>query len=280
MHCGQYVSSKIERLREHLKNCKEFALKHDELNSVMCLDDDIHIIQGDNQGLAQSQVQVGTSKDISTKIPNSPRKRAWSVSPLKRSTSALSDISTDSSQSCFKATLSPKIDKFIIKTTSGEKALIDLQIARAFYSCNIPFSVIENEHIQKVFSMLRGGSYKPPTRHDISGYLLDEIHTECEAAIASELEGQSVTLIQDGWSIIHNQPIIGSCLHNGTVAYFIRSLDAGSEKKTAEYCSKIAEDEIDYCEKKYKCKVRSLVFLIPRFFKHILMVIFIIYLSS
>ncbi|CAL4152309.1 unnamed protein product, partial [Meganyctiphanes norvegica] len=125
-----------------------------------------------------------------------------------------------------------------------------------FYACNIPFSVAENEYMKKLIPMLRGCSYKPPTRHDIVGNLVDVIHEECEETLASELEGQRVTLIQDGCSNIHKQHILGSFLHNGgTVAYFIRSVDTGSEKKTAEYCCNIAENEIDYCEKTYKCKV-------------------------
>ncbi|CAL4060104.1 unnamed protein product, partial [Meganyctiphanes norvegica] len=126
---------------------------------------------------------------------------------------------------------------------------------RVFYACKIPFSVAENEHMKKLILMLRGGSYKLPTRHDIGGNLIDVIHEECEETLASELEGQRVTLIQDSWSNIHKQFIIGSCLHTGTVVYCIRSVDTGSEKKTAEYCCNIAENAIDYCEITYKCKV-------------------------
>ena len=180
----------------------------------------------------------------------SPPKKA-----LKRSASEMSDLSSDSSNSSCTAMVTPSIDRFAYRTTHAEKQLIDLQIARVFYACNIPFSVVENVHMKKLMHMLRGGTYKPPSRHEMGGQLLNDINEESEANMASELEGHHVTLIQDGWSNIHNQPIIGSCLHNGKDAYFIRSIDTGSEKKTAEYCSKIAEDEIDYCEKTYKCKV-------------------------
>ena len=51
--------------------------------------------------------------------------------------------------------------------------------------------------------MLRGGSYKLPSRQNIVENLLDEINEECEKSIALELEGQRVTLIQDGWSNIN-----------------------------------------------------------------------------
>lgn len=56
-------------------------------------------------------------------------------------------------------------------------------------------------------------------------------------------------MIQDGWSNIHNQPVIGTCLHDGTKPFFIRSGDVGTEKKTAEHCANITEQGIHYCEK-------------------------------
>ena len=118
-----------------------------------------------------------------------------------------------------------------------------------------PFSVAENEQMKKLIFMLRGGSYKPPSRHDLGGHLLDSVHKEVDSHLVTVLDGQTVTLIQDGWSNVHNHPIIGNCLHNGTTSNFIRSFDTGSEKKTAEYCCDIAEKEIDFCESTYKCKV-------------------------
>lgn len=236
IHCSQKISSKVERLREHLKRCKEYGQKNIEVRDF-CPD-------------VFKKFGGGTSLQSHASDPVSPPKKA-----LKRSASEMSDLSSDSSNSSCTAMVTPSIDRFAYRTTHAEKQLIDLQIARVFYACNIPFSVVENVHMKKLMHMLRGGTYKPPSRHEMGGQLLNDINEESEANMASELEGHHVTLIQDGWSNIHNQPIIGSCLHNGKDAYFIRSIDTGSEKKTAEYCSKIAEDEIDYCEKTYKCKV-------------------------
>ena len=236
IHCSEKISSKVERLREHLKRCKEYGQKNIEVRDF-CPD-------------VFKKFGGGTSLQSHASYPVSPPKKA-----LKRSASEMSNLSSDSSNSSCTAMVTPSIDRFAYRTTHAEKQLLDLQLARVFYACNIPFSVAENEHMKTLMNMLRGGTYKPPSRHEMSGHLLNEINEECEAKMASELEGHHVTLIQDGWSNIHNQPIIGSCLHNGKDAYFIRSIDTGSEKKTAEYCSKIAEDEIDYCEKTYKCKV-------------------------
>lgn len=238
VHCEQKISSKIERLREHLKRCNAYA------KSVYTKD------EGSDPDDQPSETEIINLAQTSTVDPISP--------PMKRSASSLSNTSTKSSESetpsCSKIT--QRIDKFVSKTTKAEKKLLDLQFARTFYANNIPFNVADNDQMKKLITMLKGGSYKPPNRRDLGGYLLDEVNEECEKLLATELEGKNVTLIQDGWSNVHNQPIIATCLHTGTKAFFIRSVDTGSEKKTAEYCSAIAEKEIDFCEAAYKCKVR------------------------
>ena len=35
------------------------------------------------------------------------------------------------------------------------------------------------------------------------------MYEECEDQLISELKGQNVTIIQDGWSNVHNHPVIG-----------------------------------------------------------------------
>lgn len=208
-HCESTVSSKVERLREHLKKCKEY-----------------------------SKCQTSSKHHEPIELLDSPVPSLSSPSPPSR-------------------TVNLTMDRFVHKTSELEKKSFDMQFARAFYASNISFSVAENEHMKKLIFMLRGESYKPPSRHDLGGHLLDAVHKEVDSHLATDLEGQFVTLIQDGWSNIHNQPVIGSCLHNGTRSFFIRSVDAGSEKKNAEFCCDKAENEIDFCESTYKCKVNG-----------------------
>ena len=232
VHCDKKISSKIERLREHLNRCTEYTKN-------------VHSKEEDPDDLP-TEINLA---ETSTEGPTSP--------PFKRSASSMSNTSTKSTDSeVSSCSVVQRIDKFVHKTTEAEKKLLDLQFARTFYANNIPFNVADNDHMKKLITILRGGSYKSPNRRDLGGYLLDEVNEECEKALTTELEGKNVTLIQDGWSNVHNQPIIATCLHTGTKAFFIRSVDTGSEKKTAEYCSTIAEKEVDFCEETYKCKVR------------------------
>ena len=104
------------------------------------------------------------------------------------------------------------MNDFIIKTNSHQKEILDDQIAHLFYACNLPFSLAENDVFKKTISILRPG-YTPPTKMIIAGALLDKIYIEVTTMAASALEGKEVTLLQDGWSDIHNSPVISHCVH-------------------------------------------------------------------
>ena len=47
----------------------------------------------------------------------------------------------------------------------------------------------------------------------------------------------AVTLIQDGWSMVSNDPIIAHSIHNGSNLYLISAVDARSHSKTKIYYS-------------------------------------------
>jgi len=86
------------------------------------------------------------------------------------------------------------------------------------------------------------------------------VNTELEENVKTELEGDEVTLIQDGWSNIHNDPVIASCLHvAGKTPYYLSAVDTGSNKKTASYCAGLAREAVDLAKEKYGCHVKSLV---------------------
>ena len=108
----------------------------------------------------------------------------------------------------------PKLNDFTIKTNSLRKEILDDQISRLFYACNLPFSLAENDVFKKTISMLRP-SYIPPKRKSLARGLLDKIFNEVNAMTASALEGKDVAPVQDGWGDIHNSPVIAHCLHTG-----------------------------------------------------------------
>lgn len=105
---------------------------------------------------------------------------------------------------------------------------------------------------------LRPG-YQPPTRKCLSNELLDKMENKISTDVAKRLKDKSVTLIQDGWSNIHNQPVLANCLSDGENVYFLSAIDTGTSEKTAQYCKQIASDAIKEAETKFKCQLRAFV---------------------
>ena len=119
---------------------------------------------------------------------------------------------------------------YTIKTDSNAAKELDVLIAKFFYACNVPFNVAEQTHFKQMISALRPG-YTPPDRKKLSGFLLDTVFVAINGHVADQLEGKDVTLVQDGWSDIHNQPVIASCVHTGSKSFFLSADDTGSHKK-------------------------------------------------
>lgn len=150
------------------------------------------------------------------------------------------------------------IESFIVKTNSNSSHKLDLLIGKFFYANNIPFNVAEHQTFLELISTLRPG-YIPPSRKALSGPLLDEVVQEIEEATRSVLTGKTVTLIEDGWSNIHNDPIISTCIHSNGKAYFLNAVDCGSNKKNANYHTEIIQDAITTAKSKYNCEVKAIV---------------------
>ena len=60
--------------------------------------------------------------------------------------------------------------------------------------------------------MLRPG-YTPPDRKEIGGKLLGQVHENLTSKMKTELSGKDVVMMKDGWSDIHNTPVIAISLH-------------------------------------------------------------------
>ena len=106
--------------------------------------------------------------------------------------------------------------------------------------------------------MLRPG-YTAPNRKDIGGHLLDKVHDKITSQVSAEMKGKDVVLIQDGWSDIHNTPVIATSLQCDGNTYFMSAIDTGTNKKTAAYCTAIAQDSMKEASEQFQCKVTGVV---------------------
>ena len=145
-----------------------------------------------------------------------------------------------------------------MKTDSYPAKQLNLQIARFFYACNIPFNVAENKEFKSMIALLRPG-YSPPNRKELSGRLLDTIHDQISEYILEQTRGKDVTLIQDGWSDIHNNPVIATSIHTGSKTYFLNAVDTGPNKKTASYCASLFQEAISEAETKFRCRTVGII---------------------
>lgn len=152
----------------------------------------------------------------------------------------------------------PHIDDHVIKTTQNEKKSIDESVAEFFYSCNIPFAVAEHPGFEKMLVKLRPG-YKPPNRKAIGGPLLDQVFSQQQEKMKKEISGKDATLVQDGWSTVHNEPVIASCLVVDEKEYYLDSHDTGTMTKTGDNCKDLAQKSISTAKDTYNCTVKNVV---------------------
>ena len=74
-------------------------------------------------------------------------------------------------------------------------------------------------------------------RHLAPLYLLDKVHNKINTQVSAEMKGKDVVLIQDSWSDTHNTPVSATSLQFDGKAYFMSTIDTGTNKKTAAYCT-------------------------------------------
>ena len=145
------------------------------------------------------------------------------------------------------------LEAYISRTSSDQKGVFDLQVANFFLVCNIPFDAVENKEFKKSVNFLRPG-YDTPNWKILSTELLDKVNDELIVLMKNEFANNrsTITLIQDGWSSVRNDPIIAHSIHNGKTLYLISAIESGTEKKTSEYCAQSAIQTIKHIKKDYE----------------------------
>ena len=151
-----------------------------------------------------------------------------------------------------------KITKFVSATSKEDKNDLDKKVASYFYATNTPFLHVEHKTFKDLCSRLRP-SYTPPNRFQIGGKLLDEVHTDCGEKAKSYLKDNFVTLNLDGWSNIHNEPIICVSATTKGNTFLLETIDTTGMAHTAENLVKIAEDSIEKNVTKFGFKVCGFV---------------------
>ena len=118
----------------------------------------------------------------------------------------------------------------------------------------MPSSVVENPLFKDMVSALR-----PPSRDTLSNKLLDTTHDKLQVHTKARLNNKTMTMQQDGWSTVQNDPVIATCVTSQGKGYFVDAKDTGTAHKTAENCKTMPLDSESTAEQMYGCKVRTIV---------------------
>ena len=73
------------------------------------------------------------------------------------------------------------------------------------------------------------------------------------------LNNKTVTMQQDCWSSVQNDPVIATSVVSDKKGYFVDAKDTGTTHQTAEACEALFEDSKSHAETTYGCKIRSFV---------------------
>ena len=181
--------------------------------------------------------------------------------PLKRSLS-VSDSSTGATSAkslSSKRKSSTSLDKFIIKTSASQKETLDEEVARMIFATNSPFRLVQHPQFLKMVQTLRPG-YIPPTRKDIADKYLDLVYEKEYKKCADDLNNETVCLSIDGWSNIHNEPIICVTLTTSTGHIFlVDTIDTSGKSHTAEYLLQLVKNSMKKAEQDFNCHIGSIV---------------------
>ncbi|XP_050511589.1 uncharacterized protein LOC126889528 [Diabrotica virgifera virgifera] len=123
------------------------------------------------------------------------------------------------------------------KMTPEQKVKADELLSRAIYSSQAPLALVENIQWQKLFKFLRP-AYQIPTRHLVSGPLLDSEHLRVKAMVSENIAGaHSVGLMVDGWSNIRNEAVLNFVVTTPK-PFLFKIMPTGTAPHTAEYMAK------------------------------------------
>ena len=100
------------------------------------------------------------------------------------------------------------------------KEAIDEEIVKLFFDCNFLFNVIEHKLVTNLIKILRPG-YKPPIRKALSEEYLNSMSSELQHKIKDVLDRKVVTLVEDGWSNMHNEHLMGRYVVSDGKAYYL-----------------------------------------------------------
>lgn len=213
--------------------------------------------------LSRSSTPTFTSPSTSTPCKPSTHKTpfTWDMlsQPRTSTSSASGKHKTDDDDLSITGSSHKRLLRdYVVRTSEFEKKKFDLQIGKYIYSTNTSFRAVEHPEFKKLINLMRPG-YNPPNRKAISGHILDTVYDE-EMLKLKKLKGKTVSMAFDGWSNVHNEPIIcASIVTEHNESYMVKTIDTSGNKHDLDYLTKIAKDVILEVNDTFEVNVSSFV---------------------
>lgn len=134
-----------------------------------------------------------------------------------------------------------------------------MQIGRYFYATNTPFHHADHPEFKQMCYLLRPG-YKGPSAYELSKPILNGVHADILRECKEKIKGETVCMSLDGWSNVHNEPLICCCIVTSDGdTILVDSIDTGADPHSAANLKNIALKAIKSTEKEFGVNVRSFV---------------------
>jgi Protein of unknown function (DUF 659)/hAT family C-terminal dimerisation region len=121
-----------------------------------------------------------------------------------------------------------------------------LELARVFILCALPFALVESPVFQRFFHRLVP-QFQLPTRKSIAGDRLDTIYMECQELVKERIRQQGiVSIVFDFWSNVKKSGILNIvAVAPGMPSLLWCSTATGTASHDAAYTTKQCEDALD-----------------------------------
>ena len=146
----------------------------------------------------------------------------------------------------------------VVRTTIDEQKELDLQLARAIYSSNSPFSLVNNPHFRKYQTMMRPG-VSFADRHFIGGEMLDRVYDEESTKAKGSFQNERASVILDGWSTRQNDSIIGATLFCNGDYVLLDLVDTTGHPHSIDYLVELCSKLLVQAQEEWKLTVIGIV---------------------
>ncbi|KAG8180861.1 hypothetical protein JTE90_023013 [Oedothorax gibbosus] len=150
-------------------------------------------------------------------------------------------------------------DTDAVFTSASYLKKLNEQIAKFFFATNTLFRHVGHVEFVKLCQLLRPG-YSPPSEKMLAGDLLDTIYEQATAESSEILSGETVTMSLNGWSNVHNEPLIyASVITSSGENYLASTIDTSGNPHNSDYLCTLAKQSVLECKSKFNATVRSFV---------------------